>query len=237
MIFVILPAFNEAACIEDLIKRLDLILSDHRKEIVLVDDGSKDNTVWLAKHCGVPVTIIEHPKNMGLGPAMLSGLKYVISISNDDDLIVTMDADFTHQPIYLKKAIEKIKDYDVVILSRYHGGWKLGLSETRSIASLLVNMTLKTCFNIPGVLEYTCNFRVMRSSSILKVFASFKSPIELLEWGFVASTELLVKLRATGARITETPFTLCYNMKSGKSKMNVKRTLMGYLRLILHGIG
>jgi len=239
MIYVFLPAYNEEAALPKLVKKFDdeFKKSGEAYRIVVVDDGSRDRTVEAATALSkqYPLEILRHEVNQGLGRTVIDGFRHTAKISSPDDLIISMDCDDTHDPKYMHAAISKIREgYDLVILSRYQkGGGEEGLSAFRSFTSRCAGSFLKVFFPIRGVWEYSCGYRVYRASALKRVIEFFGDKfIEFPHMGFVAVPELLLKFRMLGLRIGEVPFRLRYDQKAGKSKMNVGRTISGYMALV-----
>ena len=239
MIFVFLPAYNEEAALPRLTAKLDATLRNDPEgyRIVVLDDGSSDRTLEAAKKLAAtyPMEILRHEKNRGLGQTMIDGLEHCAKICSDEDLIVTLDCDDTHEPKYIPQAIEKIKEgYDMIILSRYsEGGGERGLSTVKSFLSRGAGIFLKLFFPIRGVREYSCGFRVFRASIVKKAIAKYgKDFVRLPHRGFVVTAEILIKLRMMGARVGETPFVLRYDQKPGVSKNKPMKTISGYFALV-----
>ena len=115
-IMAIIPAFNEEISIGSIV----LKTRTHIKDVVVVDDGSKDETAKVAEMAGAYV--IRHDKNMGKGEALKTGFNY--AMKNGTTIIVTIDADGQHDPNDIPKVIKPIlkKDADLVIGSRYLNG-------------------------------------------------------------------------------------------------------------------
>jgi dolichol-phosphate mannosyltransferase len=167
---------------------------------------------------------------------MRDGFEHVAKNSESEDIVVTMDCDDTHDPQYVGNAIAKIEQgYDVVILSRYQkGGGEEGLSGFRSVLSRGAGLFLKLFFPIKGVQEYSCGYRVFKASILKKAFNTFGVDfVRLPHMGFVVTSEIFIKLRMLGAKITETPFVLQYGLKPGASKNKPMKTIGGYFALIL----
>lgn len=239
MILVFLPAYNEELALPKLVKKFDdeLKQAGEKYRILVLDDGSKDNTAGVAEQLSkqYPLGLLRHRVNLGLGQTMVDGLQACVNATQDDDYVVTLDCDDTHEPKYLHDALKKIREgWDVVILSRYApGGGSEGLSPVKTALSGGAGFFLKIFFPIRGVKEYSCNYRVYRASILKKAFQRFGPDfIRLGHMGFVVTPEILVKMRLLGARITETPFTLRYDQKPSKSSNRPLRTIRGYFALV-----
>ena len=239
MIFIFLPAYNEEIAIPRLLKKFDDVLKagPEKYRVVIQDDGSSDGTAAIAEALGklYPVTVLRHEKNLGLGETMRDGLNYLIKTVADDDVVVTLDCDDTHEPKFVPPAIEKLRSgYDVVALSRFcKGGGQEGLSGTKTFLSQGAGLFLKILFPIRGVREYSCNFRVFSGAILKKADRVFgKDLIRLAHLGFAVSPELLIKMRMLKARIAESPFVLRYDQKPTASKNNSIRTIKGHFAIV-----
>ena len=120
--FVIVPTYNEADNLDDLISQLLALPVD--VGVIVVDDNSPDGTgqmadQWAAKEVG-RVHVVHRPGKMGLGTAYIAGFKKALGIGAKR--IMTMDADFSHNPRYIPAMIELSKQKHVVIGSRYASG-------------------------------------------------------------------------------------------------------------------
>ncbi|MHB8174844.1 MAG: glycosyltransferase family 2 protein [Nitrospirota bacterium] len=239
MIYVILPIFNEAACIESLITKIKNALSIARLsyKIIAVDDGSKDDSPQILRRLAdyIPMAIITHNINRGLGETLRDGFEYAAEISDDRDIIVSMDADGTHEPSVIWPMLQKLNEgYEVVVASRYaKGGGGRGLSFKKFFFSRTANLLMKVFFPVHGLRDYSCGYRAYRASSVKKAIAILGNNfIELKGLGFAATPEILVKFIRLGTKITEVPFILRYDLKEGKSKMVIYETTVGYFILI-----
>src|SRR5512145_319120 len=100
-------------------------------EIVVVNDGSRDRTAEILEKLGVrfPIHAITHKLNRGLGETARDGFEYVAEIGQRGDIVVRMDCDDTHDPRYIIRMVERLREgYEVVIASRYApGGDQIGL--------------------------------------------------------------------------------------------------------------
>jgi len=113
-LLIIVPAFNAARRIEELVDRLRKHIS--MDELVIVDDGSVDDTARLAEASGA--TVISHPRNLGKGAALKTGFR--IAQRRGYEYVLTMDADLQHPPEYVPQFIELVRSgkFDMVIGAR-----------------------------------------------------------------------------------------------------------------------
>lgn len=123
-VVVFIPAFNEAGSITKIIERIKELYNDYQTQkfeidIIVIDDGSDDNTSELAKRAGVKV--VRHPYNCGLGASTRTGLQRAFEAGAD--IAVKIDADFQHDPQDILKVIEPIinDQAEVVFGSRFSG--------------------------------------------------------------------------------------------------------------------
>jgi glycosyltransferase involved in cell wall biosynthesis len=117
-VLIVIAAYNEERAISDVIAALKKE-GYKGNEIIVVDDGSKDNTAEKAKRSGA--TVLKHAINRGQGAALRTGMDY--AIMNHADIIVHFDADGQHNPKEIKDVILPIikKEADVVLGSRFLG--------------------------------------------------------------------------------------------------------------------
>jgi len=125
-LMVVVPTYNEADNLSTLVGEL-LALDLSGLEVLVVDDNSPDGTGQiaddLAQRHARRVHVLHRPGKEGLGTAYRAGFRY--ALDQGADYIVQMDADFSHSPHYILDFAELIKEYDVVIGSRYVSGGRL----------------------------------------------------------------------------------------------------------------
>ena len=236
MVFIILPAYNESDSLLSLFQSISKVMEGGKFRIILVDDGSNDGTFDIAhKFCKKnPLEIFRHQVNKGLGKAVKTGIFRIISEISDDDVIITMDADNTHNPALILQMEKNLrKSNDIVIASRYkEGGKEIGLSFFRHFLSKMANIFLKMLFPLKGVNDYTCGYRAYKGWLIKKGFKIWgKDFIE--QKGFTYIVELLIKLSRLSSGITEVPLILRYDLKRSKSKMKIINTILQYFLFVL----
>jgi glycosyltransferase involved in cell wall biosynthesis len=110
-VIAVIPAYNE----EKTIKEVVLRAKKHAKEVIVVDDGSKDKTAQIAKKAGA--ILAQNKENKGLGYTKARGIRE--AAKRKADIIVTLDADLQHKPEDIPRFAEKINEgYDFVLGSR-----------------------------------------------------------------------------------------------------------------------
>lgn len=232
----VLPAHNEAVSIAALIERIaDAMRGDGRTfTVTVVDDGSTDATAdaALALAGTVPVKVIRHERNLGLGGAIRTGLRAAADESGPDDVIVTMDSDLTHDPRFAVRMLDRYcEGCDVVIASRFrHGSLEIGVSGFRRLLTRGARLFYGTFVPVPGVRDYSCGFRLYSAAVVSRAFERLGDDF-ITETGFACMVEIIGKLRHL-ATVCEVPFVLHYEQKLAASQMRIGRTIAEYLRVV-----
>lgn len=240
---VVLPAFNEAEALGQLIPRIDQALSESfwDYDILVVDDGSSDDTVEVARELQAhyPVRIVCHQGNQGLGAAITTCLTRGVEGLGDDDVVVAMDADNTHPPQLMTRMVPMIREgHDIVIASRFQaGGRVVGLAWHREMLSLGARFFMRALLPIKGCRDYTCGYRAYRVG-LLKAAIEKNDGRLVHEAGFACMADLLLMLASMGAIVGEVPLLLRYDFKRGASKMRILQTVRRTFRMVLrHRLG
>jgi dolichol-phosphate mannosyltransferase len=232
--FIVLPCFNEEENIKPLVYSIDETLRSHIPyKIIAVNDGSHDRTGEVLKDLSAdyPVKVVAHSTNLGLGAALRTGLLAAADEAFDNDLVVVMDSDNTHNPKHVLDMLVAARTADVVVGSRYvKGGTQLNVPLHRVFLSKVVNLLVGKLFQLP-LKDTTSGFRCFRVVLLKRLCASFHSKI-IESKGFEASLELLLKAVHYGGVIAEVPILLDYGRKGGASKLRLFSTIIGYLTLI-----
>ncbi|MBS1517368.1 MAG: polyprenol monophosphomannose synthase [Bacteroidetes bacterium] len=222
-ILVIIPTYNEA---DNILKIIPLILknSDPENEfsILVVDDNSPDGTAKLVQDLNHDhVHILKRDKKSGLGTAYVAGFRY--AIKENYDCVFEMDADFSHDPKYLKGFIEKIDSgFDLVIGSRYIDGisvlnWPL----RRLILSYLASVYTRAVTGLK-VMDTTAGFMCYRVSALKQINLD-----EVRSNGYSFQIEMKFKMYKKGFKIVEVPI-LFIDRREGESKMSRKVVYEAY---------
>lgn len=237
MIYVLLPAYNEAKGIADLLTDLDVVMKREglSYKSLVIDDGSTDGTALavstLKNKC--PVELIKHNVNKGLGEALKTGLGFVNTKCAEGDVVFIMDADNTHPPELIPTMIDQISaGADIVIASRFRKGAKvLGVPLYRRFLSAGASTLFKTLVNIQNVKDYTGGFRAYRAGLIKNAFTFYNGHF-MTEQGFSCMIDILLKLNKLKPQCVEVPLTLYYNKKRGPSKMKIFKSIKSTLKLL-----
>ncbi|WP_410599662.1 glycosyltransferase [Amycolatopsis sp. lyj-90] len=232
---VVLPAFNEEAALPALLRRLADVALTEQLTVWVVDDGSSDRSAAVAESGfgGLEVRVVRHPVNLGLGRAVLSGLRAALGESGPDDIVVVMDADDTHDPglISLLQA-EIATGSDVAICSRFvQGGDDRTAPIGRRLLSRGAGQLFQRALAVEGVRDFTSGYRAYRAT-LLKRASDHWGERLIEEQGFACMVELLLKLRHCSPVITEIPLALRYDRKQGPSKLKLRRTILQYVKLL-----
>ncbi|MEO8666068.1 MAG: polyprenol monophosphomannose synthase [Ignavibacteria bacterium] len=220
---VIIPTYNEA---DNILKIIPLVLEntseDNQFNILVIDDNSPDGTSGLVEQLNNPnVNILKREKKLGLGTAYVAGFHY--AIKNNYDYVFEMDADFSHDPKYLKTFIEKIKEgYDLVIGSRYINGisvlnWPL----RRLILSYMASVYTRMVTGLK-VMDTTAGFMCYRVEALKKINLD-----NVRSNGYSFQIEMKFKFYKKGFKIWEVPI-LFIDRREGESKMSRKVVYEAY---------
>ena len=182
---IIIPAHNEEEGIADIMNGITRLNEGY--EIIVVDDGSTDNTYKLATDTGVKV--IRHPYNKGYGAALKTGIRNAKA-----DIVLFMDADGQHKPGDIKKLIQYIREYDMVV----------GARTKKSKISLLRRPGKK-------ILSITANYLAgMKIPDLNSGFRALKKPVamefmHILPNSFSFSTTITLALITSGYNVKYVP--------------------------------
>jgi dolichol-phosphate mannosyltransferase len=240
MIIAALPAYNEAEALPRLLQRMKDTqpqLLPERLRVVVVDDGSKDDTAAAAARCdsaAMQVEVVRHDRNRGLHGALDTGFRAALERAQPDDWIVTMDADDTHPPDLIVAMLAKAKaeNATIVIASRFQPGaeW-LGLTWDRVVFSKSVSWMFRIAWPMRNVRDYTCGYRLYRAGLLKEAYLKWGDAF-VNEPSFACMPDVLWKVSRLSPRFAEVPMSLHYDRKPGESKMNVGRTIRRTLGLI-----
>jgi glycosyltransferase involved in cell wall biosynthesis len=218
-ISVIVPVYNEGEAVKEVINELQKQIKrvDIEYEIIVVDDGSNDNTKEVLKSLSKDIKIITHPENMGYGEAILTGIK-----NAKYEYVATIDADGSYLAEDMINLISEIERYDLVIGARKGKEfWGSMLKHPARILFLfLAEFTVGE--KIPDV---NSGLRIFKKSSFLEL----KFPA--ICRGFSFSSTMTLAFLAEGKFVKFVP--ISYLPRKGKSKVNYIRDTLRTLQVLV----
>ena len=212
---VIIPTYNEIENIDSILKAVRSSVPD--AELLVVDDNSPDGTGQQADKTAAEigrVRVLHRSGKEGLGTAYRDAFKHVLD--GDTDVIITMDADFSHDPQTIPLFLDAIKNgAEIVVGSRYI---KDGMSVNWPLHRLLLSKwgNRYTAFMLKiKVHDCTTGFRAFTTDAIKKI-----NILKTISEGYAFGTETLFRAsRLSDCQIVEVPI-IFHDRKYGKSKMN-----------------
>jgi dolichol-phosphate mannosyltransferase len=213
---VIIPTYNER---DNLGRLIPAILdTDSRLHILVVDDGSPDNTAGAVLELkgggyGSRLFLESRRGKLGLGSAYIRGFKW--GLAQGYDFLIEMDGDWSHRPQYLAMMLQLARDADFVIGSRYvPGGGTLNWGLGRRLLSQFGNLYARRILN-PKIADFTGGFNGWASEVLRKInLDAVRSD------GYSFQIELKYRAYQQGYRSVEFPI-LFDERRAGKSKMSV----------------
>jgi len=212
---IILPAKNEAAALELLLPQLRELFA--KEEIIVVDDGSTDQTLAVCE--ANRVRVITHPHSMGNGAAVKSGARAATG-----DILIFMDADGQHRPSDITVLLEKFKQGFEMVVGARNSGSQAGVH--RAFANSFYNK-LSTWMVGQDVEDLTSGFRVVKADK-------FRKFLYLLPNGFSYPTTITMSFFRAGLPVAYVP--IVASKRVGKSHIRLLRDGARFL-LIIFKIG
>jgi dolichol-phosphate mannosyltransferase len=226
-LMVVLPTYNEAENLPTMVGEL-LALDVPSLEVLVVDDNSPDGTGRvaddLADRYAERVHVMHRSGKLGLGTAYLAGFRY--ALDHGADLIVQMDADFSHSPRYILQFLELIDDYDVVVGSRYVSGGQLDerWGWWRYFLSWWANSVYTRLILGLRIKDATAGFKCWRRETLEGIGLQ-----RIRSNGYVFQVEMAYLTEKLGYRFFEVPIYF-EDRRIGRSKMTVPVKLEAALR-------
>ncbi len=219
-IYAMIPTYNESENIEKLIKELLKIPNLHP---LVVDDNSPDKTSDIVRKLqrkNKRVELLVRTKNRGRGSAGAAG--FTACLKKNADIIIEMDADFSHDPKYIPAMVEALKENDIILGSRYiPGGNQVKRPLHRRLLTFFANRYIRI---VLGVKVHDCNsgFRAYRKDALKKIMNK-----KIQAKGPDIVQEVLYRAHLEGLKIKEIPITFSERIK-GESKLGLKHLWKGY---------
>ncbi len=220
---VILPTYREAENIANLIEDIENLPLN--TSILVIDDSSPDKTAEIVKNLQEKydnISLCIRPKKSGLGTAITDGFKIFLSSNTPPKFIVTMDADYSHNPETMPQLLLSMQSgCGIVIGSRYcNGGQTTGWPFTRNIISRAANLVAKVLMGFK-LRDCTSGFRCYSTKFLKLAISSLHSQT------YEIQIETVRQALSRGFSVKEIPI-LFVNRKLGKSKLTLAE-IRGYL--------
>jgi dolichol-phosphate mannosyltransferase len=212
---VVIPTYNERENLPLLVPQV--LARDPRIEVLVVDDSSPDGTGKVADELAAAdprVHVLHRPQKQGLGPAYRAGLRRALDLGAD--VVVQMDADFSHPPETLDTLLAEIQHHDAVMGSRYLNGitvvnWPI----ERILLSWFGNWYVRKVTGLP-ITDTTGGFRCLRRQTLEQLDLE-----RIRANGYAFQIELNYRLHHQGARVKEIPF-FFLDRTRGASKLTLR---------------
>ena len=210
---VSLATYNERANLPELVRQIHEAVPE--ADILIIDDNSPDGTgIWVdeAMQADAKLRVLHRPGKLGMGSAILAGMRY--AMEHGYDFFLNMDADFSHQPRYLPALIEGMKDHDLMIGSRYiPGGGSTNWAFSRRFMSVGVNGLVRLLLRVPAR-DASGGLRCYRVAMLRRTQLE-----RLISRGYSFQQEVLFRCCRAGCRVGETPIVF-EERRAGQSKVN-----------------
>jgi dolichol-phosphate mannosyltransferase len=222
---IVVPTYDESANIAELVRQI--FASVEQAEVLIVDDNSPDGTADIVERLRdryPHLHLLRRKGERGLGRAYTTGIQY--GLENGFQIIGTMDADLSHNPVHLPAMRALLRTSDVVIGSRYvrDGGtvnWTVG----RILLSWTANKFAAGLLQIPAH-DITSGYRLYRRHAL-----EWIRKTEIKSTGYSFLGELLYRSHRGGARIAEHPIVF-HDRTMGVSKLHRREIYLGAMNLL-----
>lgn len=223
---IFIPTYNEAPNLERLVAAIREIVPT--ATILVVDDRSPDGTGEIADRLAAhddSVHVLHRDPPKGRGLAGRDG--YLESLALGADVVLEMDADFSHDPALLPRFLAEIENgADVVLGSRFvSGGSDDDRGFLRRVVTVLANLYIRIVLGVP-VGDCNSGYRAFRRSTLEAI-----RPAELTSVGPSIVQEVLFRVHRAGAKIVEIPLTFV-DRRDGDSKLSLRLLFDGYVMIL-----
>ena len=214
---ILIPAFNVGTRIESTLS--DIVdFFENKKKIVVIDDGSSDNTPDIVKKFGV--VLLQHKTNLGKGAALKSGFKF--AMSQNIEWALVLDADGQHNPAFIPKFVQTAeKSKNDLILGRRDLSTKL-MPFDRYLSNQLTSIIISFCCRT-RIRDSQCGYRMIKLDKMNRA--------NLITNHFETESELLIRYSRLGAKIKQIPVSTVYIDKSSSIRRIID--FIRFLKMLL----
>lgn len=188
---IVLPCLNEADNLRGLLPRIQETLRHipASSAVFVVDGGSHDDTVAVAESLGVQVI---QQRGSGYGGAIKTAFEDI-----EATYLLTMDADFSHHPVFIRYLYQRRQEAEIIIASRYAPQGHAEMAWTRKILSGILNIVFRNVLSMEA-LDLSSGFRLYHRKAIAKLNLEYET--------YAVLQEILVKAYCQGYQVKEEPF-------------------------------
>ncbi len=217
-ILITLCTYNERGNLRELIAELHMHAP--LASILVIDDNSPDGTGQLTDALALAdsrVQALHREGKLGLGTATLAGFRY--AIEHQFELLINLDADFSHSPKYVPDLLARMSDNDVAIASRYvAGGGVSGWTRGRKLMSQLINFWAQALLGLTTA-DNSGSYRCYRVSKLAEIDWDLT-----IATGYAFQEEVLYRCQTVGCRMAEIPIVF-EDRRYGVTKISLKECL------------
>jgi glycosyltransferase involved in cell wall biosynthesis len=217
---IVIPAYNEEEAIGSVIDQVISVMekADILNEIIVVDDGSTDETVQIVQEKAVQ--LVQHPFNKGYGAALKTGMRKA-----KYDTIAIIDADGTYPAEDLPRLVSGISEWDMVVGARV--GEHTQIPPLRKLARWFLTQLANYLVGTP-IPDLNSGLRVFRKDIAMRFY-------HILPSGFSFTVTITLALLSNDYLVQYVPVR-CYKKRKGKSKIKPIRDTLGFLQLIIRTV-
>jgi dolichol-phosphate mannosyltransferase len=220
----VLPTFNEVQNIEQLVPQL--LALPHGLRVLVVDDNSPDGTGEVADALARDerrVHVLHRPARLGIGSAYVAGFQR--ALAEGFERVVTMDADWSHDPSYLPVLVAPTDTHDLVVGSRYlHGISVVNWSLARLVLSSAGNAYVRAITRLP-LRDCTSGFQCIRTEALARIGLA-----DIRTNGYSFLVEVKYRLARRGCSMTEVPIVFT-ERRHGRTKLTREQIMLSLLNV------
>ncbi|MFH1319792.1 MAG: glycosyltransferase family 2 protein [Bacteroidota bacterium] len=218
---IIIPVYNEENAILSTIEQINTIMknSEIEYEIIIVNDGSTDNTSQILKNSGINFQLAEHEKNKGYGAALKTGI-----MQSKYDIVAITDADETYPNEEIPKMFKELNEYNMIVGARTGTNVKIPL----------IRRPAKWFINKLG--NYLTNYKIPDINSGLRLFWKKDALrfINIIPDGFSFTTTITLAMLTNDLKVKYVPIN--YMTRKGKSKIRPVYDTLNFIQLIIRTV-
>lgn len=212
---VLIPSFNEESSIGNIVKQVKKM----GHEVLVVDDGSKDNTEKVASENGA--LVVRHAKNLGKGASLKKGFDFILRMTNFDTIII-MDGDGQHNPGDIQKFTLRASNFndDIII------GNRMTFTKNMPFVRFLTNKSMSFLLSVmckQHIPDTQCGFRLIKRRIFKK--------LELESNNYDLDSELLIKASRKHLKISSVPVETIYGNEL--SRIHPVKDALRFIGLLL----